>query len=297
MNEENQEGAATPNDQPTEPVEQKLNVPNNFDHLVMSGLCEGSFTGPFDMEFEGNHTLVVGSSGMVAIYRASRTSPVAFIAKGAEINISSGDVDSDVVITAKGPGAEMEVVFQDLAGISAVPVDGKWLSIEKGILEAVHDLDGKYGRRRLGRILSGACTLSTVTGNLQNLKLFGRFKRCSASEIVENIDSLVEAGFLEVDTNSNFPTIGITEKGHKKMVSLRTELGVVDLAFGDPEATEDTKAISDALRAWRVKQSKDDDVPFTKVFRIPGKQREIKTGILQLATFTFLLDGIKMKLN
>ena len=267
---DNTEGAAAPETKDEESFDEKMkevmNVPNNFDHMVISGLMEGTFSGPFEMDFEGNHTLIIGSSGMCSLYRSSRTSPVTFIAKGAKVDLRPNVDDFELVVSAVGQNSEMVISIIDISGISAVPVDGKWLSIEKGILEGVYSLPTKIGKKKLARILVGSNTVSTLKGSPENLRLFGRFTRLGVSAVVDEIDEAIQEGYLEV-SEGQFPTLSISEKGIERMTALRNELGVVDLAFGITELTDEEKKFTEALRNWRADAAKEANVPQYIVLR------------------------------
>ncbi|HEQ78866.1 MAG TPA: hypothetical protein ENN76_01210 [Euryarchaeota archaeon] len=261
MNAKENGGTAAPaNDKPAADTN-RATVPNNLDHIAVSGLMEGSFSGPFEMDFEGNHTLIIGANGQVTLYRASRTSPVAFIARDAKVHISSGMVDCDMEVHAQGPGGELTVTVQDLSGINIVPVDSKWLSLEKGILEAAYDLEGKFGRRRMGKILAGSNTVSTIGGTTDDLRLFGRFRRYSVSQVVAKLDEMLNSGLLEFVNETTFPTVNITSSGEERMLELRKELGTVDLAFGDPDEDSESTPYVAALKEWRTKKCQEDNAP------------------------------------
>ncbi len=262
MNTQEESGTVAPaKEQTATQHSEETAIPNNFDHMVVSGLMEGTFSGPFEMDFEGNHTILIGSNGTIAVYRATRTTPVCFISKDADIHISTRMIDCEVEIHAEADGKELTATVTSLSGMSGVPVDGKWLDLEKGILEAAHQLDGIFGRRRMAAILAGSNSPSTFNGTLETLRLYGRFKRHSVTKIVRKIDVLIEKGLLKRDEEDRFPRVKLTTKGAHRMRELRQDLGVVDLAFGNPEAREADVELVEKLTLWRNEKSSKEEVP------------------------------------
>lgn len=222
--------------------EPRFTVPNNLDYIIISGLMEGSFSGPFEMDFEGNHTIIAGSNGRASVYRASRTSPVCFIARGGQHKITRGDGKesedrtANLYFNSKDKEQEINVTVQQLYGYNAVPVVGHWLRYDKAILETLYINEEGMSQESMFSLLKGHISAISFD-NMDELKTLGRFghdKNFTLLECLKAMDKLMK----ERNIDCVMGNYTLTHKGEELIAELRKEHGTADLCFNGNDKVE-----------------------------------------------------------
>jgi len=139
--------------------------------------------------------------------------------------------------------------------------------IASNIFELLKDSDFHPGRTFLANILRGSKSKQIINQNLQESRYYGILKDCTADEVIDIIDQLIEKGYLiKKQGSSNFPRplLYLTELAEKAL----EEKIPIDLRLPAKKKISETKNLSvlDELKKWRKNVASEGNIPAFRVF-------------------------------
>ena len=214
-------------------------------------------------EFAGEMLALVRPNGSVIVQNLSQgIRPICYIGAGAETSMSRNMVDSEIeLIASTDDGQYLSLRFEEIYGLCGVPDEKDIDSLALEILRAVAKMNGRYGRVRIARLLTGSTSRCVMTMGIDELRNYGVARSLSQKEIITLIDWLIDEEYLSIPEDEQYPTLYITTKGDETLEDFETG---ADIRLGHIDKTEDNEIISkrfDALREWRRTRSLEIGVP------------------------------------
>ena len=82
------------------------------------------------------------------------------------------------------------------------------------ILKAVSRLEGKYGRVRVARLLTGSTSKQVLTMGVEELRHYGVLRGMNQREVLHLVDWLIDEKYLEIsEEETQYPTLQLTDLG------------------------------------------------------------------------------------
>ncbi len=155
---------------------------------------------------------------------------------------------------------QVEIVFDDSYHR---PIEER---IARLILHCVADLDARYGRNKIAKVLKGTNAQFIFDHDHTNAPYFGTLDRFHVREVVSMIDGLVLDGHLDFD-GEEYPVLTLTPSARAALEA--NEPVAVQLPWSlapRPPAQKIDRALIEALRRMRTCTSKEEDIPPYMVF-------------------------------
>lgn len=234
--------------------EPPVSTDNNLQTIVVIGHCHGDYINDdVSKEFEGKMLAMVRPNGSLVVQNMNAgIRPVCYIGSGADISLARNVVDAEIELMATtDDGQQLNLQFDEVYGLCGVPGAQKVDSLAMTILRCVSDLEGKYGRVRIARLLTGSTSKCVLTMSIDELRTYGIARGASQKEMLYLIDWLLDEKYLGYSEEDLYPTLTLTEKGRQTM-------GDVDAGGDNPlahindvyEGEEFAEAVA-ALKDWR----------------------------------------------
>jgi ATP-dependent DNA helicase RecQ len=162
-----------------------------------------------------------------------------------------------------------------LEGRDATPAVGSQESdqMARGLLEAVSQFDGKFGRSTISKLLTGSQAKQIQQWNLNRSPWYGKFKNHSVKVVDDWLKHLCAQKLLGV-TIGEYPKLYVTKEGRQALTeevwialpglggtspkSVKSSLGETYSPLGEPALVE---ACLEKLREWRGQKARAADVP------------------------------------
>ncbi len=162
-----------------------------------------------------------------------------------------------------------------LEGKDATPAVGSQESdqMARGLLEAVSQFDGKFGRSTISKLLTGSQAKQIQQWNLNRSPWYGKFKSHSVKVIDDWLKHLCAQKLLGV-TIGEYPKLYVTKEGRQALTeevwialpglartspkSVKSSLGETYSPLGEPALVE---ACLEKLRDWRGQKARAADIP------------------------------------
>lgn len=214
-------------------------------------------------EFAGEMLVLIRPNGSVIVQNLEQgIRPICYIGAGAETSMSRNMVDSEIeIIASTEDGQYLSLRFEEIHGLCGVPGKQDIDSLALTILRSVSEMNGRYGRIRIARLLSGSTSRCVLTMGIDELRSYGVGRDLSQKEILILIDWLIDEEYLSIPEDEQYPTLHVTPKGEETIEDF--EEGT-DIKLGHVNKAGDAEEISmrfDKLREWRRTKSGEVGVP------------------------------------
>jgi ATP-dependent DNA helicase RecQ len=146
--------------------------------------------------------------------------------------------------------------FEEVHGLCGVPGRQDVDSLALTILRCVNEMNGRYGRVRIARLLCGSTSRSVLTMSIDELRSYGAARGLTQKEILILIDWLIDEDYLQVPEDQQYPTLAIAPKGDQCLEDFETG---AEIKLGHQDNSDTT--VPDALRAWRRAKSEETGLP------------------------------------
>jgi ATP-dependent DNA helicase RecQ len=103
------------------------------------------------------------------------------------------------------------------------------------VLDAVSELDGRFGRHRIAQVLEGSRADEVVSRRLDRVGAFGALAHRAHGQVVRVIDRLIESGFLCI-AGSEYPLLALTPAGRQAVARRALPPEALTPAAGAPAA-------------------------------------------------------------
>ena len=232
----------------------------NLQTIVVIGHCHGDYhSAEVSKEFEGKMLAMVRPNGSLVVQNMNAgIRPICYIGQGAEISLARNVVDAEIELLATTEdGQQLTLQFDEVYSLCGVPGVQEVDSLALTILRCVSDLEGKYGRVRIARLLTGSTSKCVLTMNIDELRTYGIARGISQKEMLYLIDWLLEEGYLGYSEEDQYPTLRVTEKGAQTMDDVE---GGDDNPLGhinNIDQGEDFNEKVTALKDWRKAMSEE----------------------------------------
>ena len=236
----------------------------NLQTIVVIGSAIGDYHNEdVSKEFAGEMLALIRPNGSVIVQNLSQgIRPICYIGSGAETSMSRNMVDSEIeLIASTDDGQYLSLRFEEVHGLCGVPGKQDIDSLALTILRSVSEMNGRYGRMRIARLLSGSTSKCVLTMGIDELRSYGVARGLSQKEILILIDWLIDEEYLSIPEDEQYPTLHITPKGDETLEDF--EMGA-DVQLGHINNASDAEDISmrfDKLREWRRARSNEIGVP------------------------------------
>ena len=236
----------------------------NLQTIVVIGSAIGDYHNEdVSKEFAGEMLALIRPNGSVIVQNLSQgIRPICYIGSGAETSMSRNMVDSEIeLIASTDDGQYLSLRFEEVHGLCGVPGKQDIDSLALTILRSVSEMNGRYGRMRIARLLSGSTSKCVLTMSIDELRSYGVARGLSQKEILILIDWLIDEEYLSIPEDEQYPTLHITPKGDETLEDF--EMGA-DVQLGHINNASDAEDISmrfDKLREWRRARSNEIGVP------------------------------------
>lgn len=237
--------------------------------IIVVGQAKGTYVNQqVNKEFEGKILTTTRPDGAVIVHNLEHgVRPMCYIDAGADISVCNNPVDGELELFATTEdGQQLTVTFTEIIAMQGVPNDKKKNnSMAMNILRCIFDMESKYGRTTIAKVLMGSVSKKVLTISLEKLTMYGSCKGSSMKEVLGLIDWLIEENYIAyADEECLFPVLTITKKG-------------LDILAGPEELpVEKTEA---TIKEYKEPQKLDEPCPDCK-----GTGDEITQGII--AEFT-----------
>ncbi len=146
-------------------------------------------------------------------------------------------------------------------------------------LSGVARMKGHYGKLRTAQMLTGSKEKTLLDLGLNRLSTYGILREFSQPEVLGLLDSLIGAGFLQVEGN-DYPLVKLSEAGREVMTGHQPPRMEFPRSMGrklhpdrNAEVQDDGLQLSPAqetlfeiLRAWRLERAKSESLPPYMIF-------------------------------
>ena len=248
---------------------------SNLQTIVVIGHALGDYHNEdVSKEFEGEMLALIRPDGSVIVQNLSQgIRPICYIGADAETSMSRNMVDSEIeVIATTEDGQYLSLRFTEVHGLCGVPGHQDIDSLALTIMRAVAEMNGRYGRVRIARLLNGATSRCVMTMGIDELRSYGVARGLSQKEILILIDWLIDEGYLEIPEDQQYPTLSITPKGDETLEDFETG---AEIRLGHVNSASDGDDIvkrAEALRHWR--RAKSDETGFPLYIVLQNKSIE-----------------------
>ncbi len=238
--------------------------PTNLQTIVVIGSALGDYHNEdVSKEFAGEMLALIRPNGSVIVQNLSQgIRPICYIGSGAETSMSRNMVDSEIeLIASTDDGQYLSLRFEEVHGLCGVPGKQDIDSLALTILRSVSEMNGRYGRIRIARLLSGSTSKCVLTMGIDELRSYGVARGLSQKEILILIDWLIDEEYLSIPEDVQYPTLHITPKGDETLEDFETG---ADIRLGNIHDTGDAEDMSlrfEKLREWRRIRSGEIGVP------------------------------------
>lgn len=185
--------------------------------IIIVGECEGTYINEaVSKEFAGKMLVTTRPDGAVIVHNLSAgIRPICYIDGGAKVSIAKNTVDSEIELFATTEDKQtLTLQFTDVMAIYGVPPEEtEPNSMATQTLKCVFDLQGKYSRTTIARVLTGSVSKKVLTIELSRLGTYGKCKDSSMKEVLALMDWLIEENYIAYMADSEFPILIITSKG------------------------------------------------------------------------------------
>ncbi len=198
----------------------KTNETTNLQTIVVIGNCLGTYhNGEVSKEFSSKVLAMVRPNGSLVVQNLSEgIRPICYIGEGAEISLARNVLDAEIeLIATTDDGQHLSLMFEEVYSLCGVPASQEFDSLALTILRCVSDLEGKYGRVRIARLLTGSMSKCVLTMGIDELRAYGVAKDVSQKETLYLIDWLIDEGYIQFAEDETYPTLTISEKGRETL--------------------------------------------------------------------------------
>lgn len=187
-------------------------------NIIVVGQANGTYENQsVTKEFQAKVLVSARPDGTVIVHDLSNgVRPLCYIDGGAEISIARNQADAQIEFFATTEdGQRLTIAFTDVVTMQGVPTGKvrKEYSLAMSVLQCVFDMDGKYGRTTIARVLTGSVSKKILTINISKLGTYGVFKDHTMKEVLALVDWLIEENYLAFVEDSEFPVLVCTAKG------------------------------------------------------------------------------------
>ena len=198
--------------------------------IVVIGACHGLYENDgISKEFSAKVLAMVRPDGSLVVQNLSEgIRPICYIGEGANISLARDVADSEIeLIATTDDGQHLSLMFEEVYSLCGVPGNTEdFDSAALTILRNVQALNGKYGRVRIARLLTGSTSKGTLTMDIEELRGYGILRHISQKECLYLIDWFIDEAYLAYAEDETYPTLETTLKGAQVLEDKGADLPV-----------------------------------------------------------------------
>ena len=197
----------------------------NQQTIIIIGAANGTYhNDEISKDFAGKLLVMARPDGSTVVQNMSNgIRPICYIGEGAELSLAKNVIDAELCFTATTEdGQILQLQFDEIYSLCGVPGDMKdENSAAICILKAVSSLEGKYGRVRIARLLTGSTSKQVLTMGVEELRHYGVLRGMNQREVLHLADWLLDEKYLKHDEEEEaYPTLMLTALGRDTLKDL-----------------------------------------------------------------------------
>lgn len=199
--------------------------------IVAIGHVQGEYQNQdIKKEFSGKMLVMVRPNGSLIVQNLNAgIRPICYIGEGADISLSRNIIDAEIELKATTEdGQGLTLSFDEVYAMCGVPGEQEVESFALTILRVISELEEKYGRVRLARLMTGSTSKCVLSMGLDELRNYGILRNISQKELLYLIDWLLEEDYLSYAKDETYPTLTLTGKGHDTLKEVEPIIGEID---------------------------------------------------------------------